>query len=348
MPDPALTQDFTTNKHAFLQTHMLAIGGGAPSDEDRARRIVISGYTPSRELPAIQLRPGEPTPNVTNHPADVWADDLSSEHYVRGTPKKLGFGIDAYSKFFPTAVGVVNKTYKVGFSAPHANPSATSPNAYYLPYQPKKTFTMALGAECDFFFTDAINGCSFQVGGTRSAPVVTHANVQGVFNDVMKREFLHQMLELARQAAEVRGGGALPTSRLQRFEPTNSALAVPNLNIAEYGTLADNAGVPTAIGAYQPGKRAIQSQGITYEVITKFTGPGGQELDPSGGEVAVIGFRDAGNAWTFYWQMYLPIKITADYYRVLPAARGGRSIDYVHTVTVRTNHPIVQVRQLWP
>jgi hypothetical protein len=348
MPDPALTQDFTANKLAFLQTHMLYISGGAPSDEDMARRIAISGYTPRRELPAVQLRPGEPTPNVTNHPADVWAGELSQEHFVRRTPKKLGFGIDADSKFFPNAVGVVNKTYKVSFAAPPANPSATAPNAYYLPYQPKKTFTMALGAECDFFFTDAINGCSFQVGGARTAPVVTHANVQGVFNDVMKREFLHQMLELARRAAEVRGGGALPTSRLQRFEPTNNALAAPNLNIAEYGTLANTAGVPTAIGGYRPGKTTIQSQGVTYEVITKFTDPSGAVLDPSGGEVAVIGFRDGGGAWTFYWQMYLPVKITVDYYRVFPAARGGRSIDYAHTITTRTNHPIVQVRQLWP
>lgn len=96
MLDHALTQDFTGNKLAFLQTHMLYISGGAPSDEDIARRIAISGYTPRRELPAIQLRPGEPTPNVTNHPANVWADELlaievlARPRQARGTGAALG------------------------------------------------------------------------------------------------------------------------------------------------------------------------------------------------------------------------------------------------------------------
>jgi hypothetical protein len=349
MPDDALTQEFTSQKEAFLQGHMLTIMGGAPSDSDMADRAAISGYRPSRKDAAVALRPGEPTPSsVPVHPAKLWRDELREQHYVRSTPKLLGFGLsDGNAKYFPEGTRPRHRLFKVTFAAPHNPASATKPNAYYLPYQPKKTFSMTLDNQAEFFFTDAINGCSFQVSGTRKRPKVTHANVQGVFNEKMKREFLHRMLEPSRKEAATMGA-RIPTSRLQRFEPTRSAASKANLNIVEYGNLATANTPVTTLGGYTPGKTVVQSQGSTWEVTSFFSDPGGNTLDPSGGEVAVSGFKDASDDWTFYWQMYLPVVVKTEFCRVTPRGAVGRDVQHEHTVVYHDYYPIVQRQQLWP
>jgi hypothetical protein len=48
--------------------------------------------------------------------------------------------------------------------------------AYYLPWNSGEAYAMQLGDTSDYFFTVQLNGCCFMVGGTRSNPLVIHAN----------------------------------------------------------------------------------------------------------------------------------------------------------------------------
>ncbi|MEM7234373.1 MAG: hypothetical protein AAF517_19500 [Planctomycetota bacterium] len=53
---------------------------------------------------------------------------------------------------------------------------------YFLPFLPNHSTTMTLGANCDWFFTSTLTGCTVQVVGPANAPTVTHANARDVYN----------------------------------------------------------------------------------------------------------------------------------------------------------------------
>lgn len=352
MADNGLMQNFTANVPTFLNQHLLTILGGAPTDTDRSHLNFRTGYVPPVNEPDVLLRPGElvgrnPAPPST--PATMWANELSQQIYKMAGPKRLAFCIDDKStKFFRDGRPPRTKLYGISFDDPAKANNQGYASCYYLPYRPKDCYSMILDNGADYFFTDAINGCSFQVTGTRDAPEVSHANIQGVFNDRLKRAFLHHMLEPARREAMNRGAN-ITTSRLQRFESSQLATGIANLATTDYGLTA-NQQMPNQIGGYTKGRSEIQYQGIPYQVVTRFLDPSGNDdVDPSGGEVSVIGVRDTNqNQWTFYWQMYVPLIVRTDYYRLNRV--GGRnqigakelSVDY------KDHYVVDQGTQLWP
>ena len=97
------------------------------------------------------------------------------------------------------------------------------------------------------------------------------------------------------------------------------------------------------------GTETFMHKGITYESKTYITDIQGKPLEPTGGEVAVVGANPRGNLWAFWWSMYLPAKFCSMYYEITPGSGGRNRVRTLVDSIIRYDFiPIVNGRFLWP
>ena len=336
--DPALTATFQAGPRSFLKNHLLAVRGLAISET----------------LPGGTARPQLPTSHTAPLPGGVDDKDREHRNYKIATPIIMGGGIECNTQYDGYTKGRTRQQLYSLRIAPlvAGNPPPGMFPIYYLPYSDDLAYTMQLDSgpgKPSFFCTEAINGCSFQVGGSVLRPIVTHANVQGTaLTQEVKAQFLEFFLETPRRAAELVAGSAI-AARLQRFSKSSVA-QVSEASIVKYGQAATsefNTQVQRVIGRTEGTEVFTTTEGgqrVTYEAQTLFTEMNGKPLDPTGGEVAVIGANPSGSQWLFFWSMYLPVKINVLYYRRKP--NGGR--EFANSVVTYDFVPLVSGRFLWP
>ena len=183
---------------------------------------------------------------------------------------------------------------------------------YFLPWKANNTVTMQLGGGSRFFVTAAMSGCTFQVSGSPSAPVVSHANAGGTTQQ-RKVAFMDSQLKLAmqRHANDVQG---TVTTRLQ----TGLWGKVNEGGIVETNYAADPLGARKRhfeqriqqASQTVPGRDIVETEiDGDYKPIT----------------VAGVGFRPLGsNDWEFWYQVWADFSVNRRVYREQKKLFGGR------------------------
>jgi hypothetical protein len=336
--DPALTAAFQATPRAFMKNHLLA-----------ARGMGIPETTPTGPRPQFPASPTAPLPHGV-----VDDKDRADRNYRLTAPIIMGGGIEHNSQYDGYTKGRTRLQLHSLRIAPLVNgvPPAGMFPIYYLPYADDLAYTMQLDSGPGLprlFCTEAINGCSFQVAGDVRRPIVTHANVQGTtLTQEVKAGFLEFFLDTPRRAGELAPGSAI-AARLQRFNKSSTA-QVSDASVVKYGAEGQaefNAQVTQATrrtAGTEVFTTMESGRLVTYEAETIFTEMNGKPLDPTGGEVAVIGYNPNGVQWLFFWSMYVPVKSNVMYYRRKPT--GGR--EFAHTMATYDFVPLVSGRFLWP
>ena len=337
--DPVLTNAFKVGPRQFMKNHLLAIRGFGIQETTRTPE----GREVSR--PRFPVMPNSPAPDDSGR---------TEKNYALTTPVIMSGGIEKNTQYDGYTKGKTRLQLNSLRIKPITGGAVADPEfkLYFLPYSDNMAYTMQLDSAPDsprFFCTEAINGCTFQVGGAVDKPVVTHANVQGVdLTQEVKAQFLEFFLEPARVGASRRANSVI-AARLQRFSPSSRAVVDP-ASVVEYGSSATNefnAAINRVIGRSSGVQRWTRRENgvpVTFEANTVLTEMNGRPLDVTGGEVAVIGDNPTGRMWRFFWSMYVPLKVTTMYYRV--GAHGGRSL--VESMEGYEFIPVVSGRFLWP
>jgi len=340
--DPALTALFRAQPRQFMKNNLLAVRGFGINEQ------LLDANLKATKRPTFPAMPDSLAPD---------ASDRSEKNYAISQPVIMAGGIERNTQFNPLTNGKTSLQLNSLVIKPLAQgqPPQDMFSMYFLPYADNMSYTMQLDSSPNsprFFCTEAINGCTFQVAGTMDKPVVTHANVQGMdLTQDVKAQFLEFFLEPARVGATRRANSVI-AARLQRFSPSSRAVVDP-ASVVQYGDAATqsfDAAVLRAIGrsgGVETFTRTVNGVRTTFEANTILTEMNGRPLDPTGGEVAVIGFNPSGRRWLFIWSMYLPVKITTLYYRV-GGSPGGGGRTLVDTVVLYDFLPLVSGRFLWP
>ena len=336
--DPALTAAFQLQPRAFMKNHVMAVIGLQVSEtlRDDANKEV--------KRPTFPARPSAPVPGVAD------TEGRAGRNYALKQPIILAGGIERITQIKGHQIGTPLNALRISPLNSGAPPAGMF-SIYYLPYANNLAYTMQLDSAPTsprFFCTDAINGCTFQVAGTMDKPVVTHANVQGMdLSQNEKAQFLEFFLEPACEGATRRANSVI-AARLQRFSPSTGASVNP-ASVVTYGSAATTAysGVNRVVGrstGVETFTRIVRGTAVKYEVNTTISAMDGSPMDATGGEVAVIGCNPSGNAWRFFWSMYVPAKVTSLYYEV----GAGASRKFVDSVSSYDLVPLVSGRFLWP
>ncbi len=336
--DPALTAAFQGQPRPFMQNHVMAVIGLQINEK------ILNEAGKEVKRPTFPTAHGAAAPTVAD------AESRTERNYALKQAIILAGGIERNTQFKGHHTGTPLNALRVAPLVSGAPPPGMFP-IYYLPYSNNLAYTMQLDSAPTsprFFCTDAINGCSFQVGGTVDKPVVTHANVQGMdLSQDEKAQFLEFFLEPARQGS-TRRANSIIAARLQRFAPSTQATINP-ASVVQYGSAATAGlngvnrviGRPTGVETFT---RVVNGNPVRYEVSTVISAMDGSPMDATGGEVAVIGWNPSGRAWRFFWSMYVPAKVTSLYYEV--GATGGRkAFDSISSYDLI---PLVSGRFLWP
>jgi hypothetical protein len=340
--DPGLTALFQAQPRQFMKDNLLAVRGFGIAEEP------IGDDNKSHKRPRF--------PELPTAPAPIGSDRAEKSYAI---PKAIimAGGIENNTQYNGYTNGHTSKQLKSLRISPlvSGNPPAGMFSMYFLPYADNMSYTIQLDSAPTsprFFCTEAINGCTFQVGGTIDKPVVTHANVQGIdLTQEVKAQFLEFFLEPPRVGAE-RKANSVIAARLQRFSPSSRATVNP-ASVVEYGasaTASFDAAVNRVVGrsgGVSTFTRTVNGVRETIVMNTVLTEMNGKPLDPTGGEVAVIGVNPSGHAWRFFWSMYLPVKITTMYYKT-GTGTGGRGRTLIDTVVLYDFIPLVSGRFLWP
>jgi hypothetical protein len=90
-------------------------------------------------------------------------------------------------------------------------------DCYFLPWSRGRSTRMALGNAAPFFFTAAMNGCSFLVSGPAAAPTVSHLNTTQPGDDLPDADVSKATIK-ARYAGAV-GVGSPASALLTKYKP---------------------------------------------------------------------------------------------------------------------------------
>jgi hypothetical protein len=197
-----------------------------------------------------------------------------------------------------------------------ADPAAL--DVYFLPWKSNNTVTMQLGQTARYFITAAMSGCTFQVTGKPSAPIVSHANSGGETPD-QKLTFMDGQLRKALETKLGALGKHAPVTRLQTgLWGTMPSATVEEVNYGLDPTNARPQQFSDTTVLLQRDKAQAQQLGRNGQKFKNNDLEVEEELDGDTRQitVAVAGWRPPGSTdWEFYYQVFADYKVTRRVYR---------------------------------
>ncbi len=197
-------------------------------------------------------------------------------------------------------------------------PDPAGLDVYFLPWKSNNTVTMQLGQASRYFITAAMSGCTFQVSGKPSAPIVSHANSGGEAVD-QKLAFMDGQLRQALHAKLGPLGQYAPVTRLQTgLWGTMSSATVQEVNYGLDPTNARPQQFSNATAMLQRDMAQAQQLGRTGPRYGHNDLEVEEEVDGDTRQitVAVAGWRPPGSRdWEFFYQVFADYKITRRVYR---------------------------------
>ncbi|RKH56070.1 hypothetical protein [Corallococcus aberystwythensis] len=183
---------FISNPERFISQKIILMGGSISTNDLVARKedlvsyegqLLSFGATEGRHRVFLKCWYQEPEASSdsgsdSDEEFDLeWEKDKAELQALRGytvAPRTFGWTNR-------NSVTIVSPPPDIFLSAHDfhlgGNEGGQGKRAYLLPWHEDGVCWMQLGDDADFFFTDAMTGCTFGVGGDPRRPVVLHSNV---------------------------------------------------------------------------------------------------------------------------------------------------------------------------
>ncbi|RKH44493.1 hypothetical protein [Corallococcus llansteffanensis] len=179
---------FISDPERFISQKIILMGGSISAQDLVARKADLVSYegqplsfgaTEGRHRVFLKYWYQEPeaSSDSDEEPDPEWEKDKAELQALRGytlAPRTFGWtnrnSVTIISP--PPDIFLSAHDFQLG-----GNEGGQGKRAYLLPWHEDGVCWMQLGDDANFFFTDAMTGCTFGVGGDPRRPVVLHSNV---------------------------------------------------------------------------------------------------------------------------------------------------------------------------